>query len=59
MVNWLESPKPEGGLQERLIEVYSAQEDLIRAQQEAIMRLLHENVEQENMINVMMREHVD
>lgn len=59
MVDWLERPKPEGDLKDRLIEVYSAQENLIKAQQEALMKLLHENVEQENMINVMMKEHVD
>lgn len=59
MVDWLERPKSEGNLKERLIEVYSAQENLIQAQQEALMKLLHENVEQENMINTMMREHID
>lgn len=42
-------------MKEKLIDVYSAQENLIYAQQEALMKLLHENVEQENFINEMMR----
>lgn len=44
-----------GSLKEKLIDVYSAQENLIYAQQEALMKLLHENVEQENFISEMMR----
>jgi hypothetical protein len=34
-------------------------ENTVRSQGELINRLLHENAEQENMINVMMREQVD
>lgn len=44
-----------GSLKEKLIDVCSAQESLIHAQQEAMMKLLHENTEQENFINEMMR----
>lgn len=51
----LERENTGGSLKEKLIDVYSAQENLIYAQQEALMKLLHENVEQENFISEMMR----
>lgn len=51
----LERKNTGGSLKEKLIDVYGAQESLIYAQQEALMKLLHENVEQENFINEMMR----
>lgn len=54
----LDRESTRGSLKEKLIDVYSAQENLIHAQQEAMMKLLHENTEQENMINTMMREHI-
>lgn len=51
----LERDKAPGNLKQLLLDVYQAQETLIYTQQEAMMRLLHENVEQENFINEMMR----
>lgn len=42
-----------------LIRLIEMQENLIRQQADVIMTLVNENVEQENMINVMMRERVD
>lgn len=56
---YLEREKAPGDLKDLLLEVYQAQENLIYAQQEALMRLLHENVEQEAVINELMRDHVD
>lgn len=55
----LEREAAPGDLKALLLDVFAAQENMIVAQQEALMRLLHENVEQENMINVMMQEHID
>lgn len=51
----LEREKTPGTSAELLQDVLMAQENLIYAQQEVMMRLLHENVEQENFINEMMR----
>lgn len=46
-------------LKTSLLDVYGAQEDLIQAQQEALIRLLHENAEQEAFINELLKEHLD
>lgn len=51
----LEREKTSGTSADLLQDVLTAQENLIYAQQEAMMRLLHENIEQENFINEMMR----
>lgn len=51
----LERERMSDDLKTSLLDVYKAQDDLIYAQQEAVMRLLHENVEQENMINELLR----
>lgn len=51
----LEREKVSGDLKKLLIDVYQAQEDLIYKQQEALMRLLHENTEQENFISELMK----
>lgn len=42
-----------------LLEIIQHQGEVIEKQRNSIYRLLHENAEQENMINVMTREHVD
>lgn len=55
----IERERKSENLKQALTEVITAQEDLINVQQEAMMHLLHENTEQENMINVMMREHTE
>ncbi|ARD47557.1 hypothetical protein [Sporosarcina sp. P33] len=55
LVQHLERDKAPGDLKQLLLDVYQAQDTLICAQQEAMMRLLHENVEQENFINEMTR----
>lgn len=55
LVQHLEREQATGDLKQLLLDVYQAQDTLIYAQQEAMMRLLHENVEQENFINEMMR----
>lgn len=44
---------------QHLLETIQLQEELIRKQAETIFSLVNENMEQENLINVMMREHVD
>lgn len=51
----LEREKAPGDLKALLLDVLKAQEDLIFSQQEAMMKLLHENIEQENLISEMMR----
>ena len=55
LVNELERERVPGDLKKILLDVYQAQDTLIYTQQEAMMRLLHENVEQENFISEMMR----
>ncbi|WP_040759410.1 hypothetical protein [Sporosarcina newyorkensis] len=54
----LERERMSDDLKTSLLDVYKAQDDLIYAQQEAVMRLLHENVEQENMINELLHNNV-
>lgn len=51
----LEIEKSPGDLKTLLLDVYKAQEELIYTQQEAMMRLLNENIEQENFISELMR----
>ena len=58
LTRYLDKDEASKDLKQLLIDVFQAQEKLIYTQQEALARLLNENVEQENMINVMMREHV-
>ena len=42
-----------------VLEVIEQQERIIAEQNEMILKLVNENVEQENMINVLMKEHID
>ena len=44
---------------EHLLEVVERQEDVIGKQNELIAKLVNENFEQENFINVLMKEQVD
>ena len=55
LTQFLDREKTPGDLKALLLDVYQAQDNLIYAQQEAMMRLLHENTEQENMINELIR----
>ena len=43
---------------ERLLELIEKQEELIGKQNELITELVNENCEQENFINVLMKEHI-
>lgn len=42
-----------------LLELIDQQEQMIAKQDDIIARLVNENVEQENMINILMQEHLD
>lgn len=42
-----------------LIELIGEQDQVVRKQNDIIAKLINENLEKENMINVMMQEHVD
>lgn len=48
-----------GDSKSALLEVVTAQEVLIQAQSEAILNLLNENMEQETLINELMKSHID
>lgn len=54
----MEREKTPGTSAELLLVVLTAQENLITAQQEAMLRLLHENTEQGAVIQELMRDRI-